>query len=269
MSGGVDIDGRLPPGRAALVVAHPGHELRVHGWLERARPLVFVLTDGSGHGKQSRLASSTHVLERVGAQTGAIYGRFSDAVIYTAMLDRQVSLFTRVAEELASAFVAERTAYVVADAAEGYNPTHDICRHLVDAAIAMARTTPADIASFEFDLIGRPDTGNERGHRPSVLLDLDDGALERKLQAAREYPEMAGEVDSALNRFGAAAFRRECFRAVTPEDHWREPAELPPYYERHGERRVAERVYRRVIRYHDHVRPLRDTLLRHAGTAFV
>src|SRR4030095_641561 len=33
----------LPDTRAALVSAHPGHELRVHGWLEIARPLVFVL----------------------------------------------------------------------------------------------------------------------------------------------------------------------------------------------------------------------------------
>ena len=31
-----------------LFVAHPGHELCVHGWLEIARPKVFVLTDGSG-----------------------------------------------------------------------------------------------------------------------------------------------------------------------------------------------------------------------------
>nr|MDP9120522.1 hypothetical protein [Acidobacteriota bacterium] len=31
-----------PPQRAALVIGHPGHELRVHGWLERARPLVLV-----------------------------------------------------------------------------------------------------------------------------------------------------------------------------------------------------------------------------------
>ena len=35
--------------RAVLVVAHPGHELRVHGWLELARPTVCILTDGSGH----------------------------------------------------------------------------------------------------------------------------------------------------------------------------------------------------------------------------
>lgn len=39
-------DQTISSGRAALVVAHPGHELRVYGWLEQARPRVFVLTDG-------------------------------------------------------------------------------------------------------------------------------------------------------------------------------------------------------------------------------
>ena len=40
---------------AALVIAHPGHELRIHHWLERARPVTFVLTDGSGHTDHSRI----------------------------------------------------------------------------------------------------------------------------------------------------------------------------------------------------------------------
>ncbi|HEX8245140.1 MAG TPA: hypothetical protein VF541_16635, partial [Longimicrobium sp.] len=54
----------LPAGTPALVVAHPGHELRVYGWMERARPLVFVLTDGSGSGSEGRLESTTGVLAR-------------------------------------------------------------------------------------------------------------------------------------------------------------------------------------------------------------
>jgi len=51
----------------ALIIAHPGHELRVHHWLEKTRPLVFVLTDGSGRTAQSRLHSTTRILERAGA----------------------------------------------------------------------------------------------------------------------------------------------------------------------------------------------------------
>src|SRR4051794_29308473 len=58
---------RLPRGRAALVVAHPGHELRVHGWIEAVRPLVHVLTDGSGSSGRSRLESTRRVLGPTGA----------------------------------------------------------------------------------------------------------------------------------------------------------------------------------------------------------
>lgn len=45
----------VPGARAGLMIAHPGHELLVHGWLEVAHPRVFVLTDGSGRCAQSRL----------------------------------------------------------------------------------------------------------------------------------------------------------------------------------------------------------------------
>jgi hypothetical protein len=39
------------------------------------------------------------------------------------------------------------------------------------------------------------------------------------------------------------------------------------YYERHGERRMAEGTYAQVIRYGEHLRPLRDALRLHARTS--
>ena len=89
------------PCRAALVVAHPGHELRVHHWMERARPRVFVLTDGSGHGPFSRLASTAAVVERAGASPGTIFGRVSDRELYRALLGGDLLFFRGLAEELA------------------------------------------------------------------------------------------------------------------------------------------------------------------------
>src|SRR5437879_291791 len=47
----------------ALVICHPGHELKLFGWMTRARPVVHVLTDGSGSSKRSRLKSTERVLE--------------------------------------------------------------------------------------------------------------------------------------------------------------------------------------------------------------
>src|SRR5258706_14950239 len=87
------------PRRAALVVAHPGHELRVHRWLERTRPVVFVLTDGSGNHGVSRLDSTTALLGQAGATAGPIYCRLSDREQYRAMLGVDLGLLSALADE--------------------------------------------------------------------------------------------------------------------------------------------------------------------------
>lgn len=33
----------MDPSNAILLIGHPGHELRLHRWLELVRPMVFVL----------------------------------------------------------------------------------------------------------------------------------------------------------------------------------------------------------------------------------
>src|SRR5438128_9953153 len=148
----------IPDTRAALVIAHPGHELLVHGWLELMRPLVFVLTDGSGRTNQSRLESTTEIVNQTGAKLGCIYGRLSDRAAYAAILDREFDLFIRLAKELAEAFIAERIDYVAGDAAEGYSPTHDVCRLIIKAAVKIAyQRTGQRVATFEFALVRPPD----------------------------------------------------------------------------------------------------------------
>src|SRR6266576_854489 len=107
-------------GRAALVIAHPGHELCVYGWLETVSPKVFVLTDGSGRSGISRLASTTKILSGTAAGVGSIYGRFTDRAIYTAILDGDFGLFERLVVELANELVKEEIEYVAGDAMEGY-----------------------------------------------------------------------------------------------------------------------------------------------------
>jgi hypothetical protein len=250
------------------VIAHPGHELRVHGWLEWARPTVFVLTDGSGHDVHGRLASTTRLIRGSGAVMGSVCGRVTDRELYDTILEGRVSVLTRLVTDLAHAFVSSRFEYVVADAAEGYNPGHDLCRYLVDAAVETARLDlPETFRSFEMDLAASPEASAEATSARSVCLDLDEDALQRKLDAAREYREMAQEVDAALDRWGAAAFRLECLRETPLDGGHREPAEIPPYYERHGEQRRAEGTYDHVIRYTEHMRPLRDALRQHARTS--
>src|ERR1700704_6287649 len=128
----------IAQGNAALIIGHPGHELRIHHWVETGRPLTFVLTDGSGRGQQPRLPSTVSVLHRAGAKPAPIFGRWTDAQAYEILLSGNLGALAGLTRELAQAFVANEIRVVVADAMEGFNPTHDLCRYMTNAAVLIA-----------------------------------------------------------------------------------------------------------------------------------
>jgi hypothetical protein len=229
--------------------------------MEAAKPPVSVLTDGSGSGGEARLESTTRVLAGAGARPGSVYGVMSDRAIYSAILDHDFARFTGLADQLAAEFAATGADCVVADAVEGYNPSHDVCRLVVNAAV---RLLGREVACYEFLLVGAPDDCPAGLRERALWLELDEAALARKLAAARSYAELAGEVEAALARFGVAPFRTECLRPVdlTQRYGW-DPAEIPAY-ETYGEQRVAEGTYQRVLRFREHVQPLADALWEHA-----
>lgn len=266
--------------RTALVIAHPGHELRVHGWLEAARPCVCVLTDGSGRTGRSRLDSTDRILDAAGARPGPVYGPFSDGELYAAVLEHEHSPFIRLVEELASMLVRERVEFVAGDAEEGYNPSHDICRLLVNAAVRLAgRRVGARISNYDFTLVGPPGHCPEQLRADSIRLELDEAAFARKLAAAHNYPELRAEVEAALSGAGSVGFREhpdlarkagQDFVGTCPDDfrvEWLRPvvhaaprASVRPFYEGYGERRVQAGHYQRVLRHREHVLPLASAL---------
>ena len=186
--------------RAALVVAHPSHELRLHGWLEETRPYVCILTDGAGRSGEPRLHRTTDALARAGATPGTIYGRLTDLQVYSAILNGDSKLFSGLVEELAQAFFDEQIEYVVGDAAEGYNVTHDICRVMIGAAIELAESRYGHrVANFDFLVVGSPDECPVELRDDAIRLDLDDEAFSRKVKAAIAYsPKLARDVEASL-----------------------------------------------------------------------
>src|SRR5688500_10336831 len=121
---------------AALVIAHPGHELCWISWLEKERPSVFILTDGSASDGKPRLEPTTELRARLGVSPGAIYGRLTDGEVYRAILSGNAGVFCALAEELTQIFIHEQFDYVACEAIEGYNPTHDLCGFITTAALA-------------------------------------------------------------------------------------------------------------------------------------
>jgi hypothetical protein len=253
-------------GKCALLIAHPGHEIRVHGWLEKTKPVVYVLTDGSGRSAPSRLASTTCILVRAGARPGDIYGRLPDRALYDAVLRQDLRFFRQLAAELADEIVRERFDFVLGDAAEGEILTHDLWRGVIDAALANAQqrlNTP--IASYQFLLEGPPNQRSVPFLPQSMQLLLNDAELARKLEAARSYPELKAAVEEALAAYGEDAFRMEYLEPANGQTASRQ--QVIPRYEHHGESLVATGIYSEAVRYARHVAPILTELRRSQGVS--
>ncbi len=272
--------------RAALVIAHPGHELCLLGWLTEARPHVFILTDGSASGREPKLASTTELLARLNAPAGQIFGHMTDAEVYRAILNADVRIFCELAAELADVFIQQRFAYVVCEAVEGYNPTHDLCRFITEAALARAnRVSEHQTVGYEVNLIRRSSSSDDMPREDSIWLRLDDRMLGEKIQTMRahphlkdevsagidgmqipafqKFPELAAELQRRVEEMGPEAFRIEHLRRMRGASEMADA----PFYERYGEILVSSGRYAQAIRYGKHVRPIIDALGQFAETA--
>jgi hypothetical protein len=268
-----------PEGRSLLVIGHPGHELRVYGWIGQVRPIVCILTDGSGSDGTPRLDKTLEILHESGAEIGPLCGELSDREIYEKILRHEYDPFDVLCERLARLITARDIDLVVSDAIEGYNPVHDLCEVLVRTAVGIARNandadsnenadkksngTPRSIRHYTIPLMNdpRPATGSmEATHHAIELTPL---RFKQKLEAMRSYAGSAGgilqeEVGEAFHNFGEQAFAREyLFAAAAPgQEPERRFSRQKPFYETYGEQKVAAGRYQSVIRFHEHVLPI-------------
>lgn len=247
----------------ALIIAHPGHEVRVHGWLSACRPVTYVMTDGSGATGVGRMAPTDAILREAGAERREAFAPLSDSAAYEAIRTTNLTLFREITESIARDLTERETRSVMGDAYEGYNPVHDVCRLMIDAAVTIASRHHA-IEQWSFTLVGPPAADVENGLR----FTLDDDAFERKMRVAERYRELAPDVMTAVRDFGRDAFRNEVFTPVA-EPAWcdRRFLDETPYYETHGEERVSEGKYAEVIRYCRHILPIAEALRELAACA--
>jgi hypothetical protein len=124
--------------RSLLVIAHPGHELRVFNWMQQRRPGAFILTDGSGSAKEGRMDETEQLLRAVSASRAGWLESYADREVYRLVLEGHAEPFINRARELAQYIAAHEIEEIAGDMIEGYNPSHDLCRNLINAAVALA-----------------------------------------------------------------------------------------------------------------------------------
>jgi len=240
--------------RPLLILAHPGHELLLHQWLVERRPVVCVLTDGSGGAGQSRIHLTRRTLDACGARPGSIFGDAPDEVFYDAVLAGDVDYFLRLVGRIEADVIKHGADLVVSDAVEHFNPIHDLCSVVASlAALAASRRCCRPVSRCVFPIEMRPEGAGRA---------LTARQLERKCEAIRRYDALSSEAERFLIEKDALLAREH----LDPS-----PAELlpappgQPFYEAFGRKRVRQGRYVALIRYEAHVKPLVAALDRAVG----
>lgn len=232
-----------------MILAHPGHELRVYHWLERAKPRVYLLTDGSGGSQTSRTRFSRDLVEAVGATPGAVFGEIPDTVWYDALLARNSDFFIDVLTKLAMDLAGLRNLQIVSDAIDGYNPMHDLAFAYGQALTALLKKTAK--VSRQLCSAAVPGVAGTS----ELVIQLDREARARKAAAVESYRPLAREARQILER-DPHCFDRETL--ISQDFDWN--GSWSPDWELIGRQRVASGLYRKCIIYKDNVQPIAQRL---------
>jgi hypothetical protein len=233
-----------------LIVAHPGHELRLFDWIERERPRVFILSDGSGGAQNSRLDYSISAIRDAGATLIEGSGQRSDREWYAAILAGDLAPFSQAADAIAAAALTVDAPLVVSDAADGYNPLHDLCQAIASAVVArIARGSKAP------KFLVAPAIASAMG-TPSIAWKLEDETARRKRLAVSANMPLAEEAARLLAEAPEALYTEQL---LVPTFDW--PDNWTPEWEAFGRKRVKEGRFAAPITYRDHVLPIAKALL--------
>jgi len=249
----------MPRTRSLLVIAHPGHELRLLGWLRKTRPLVAIVTDGSGSTGQSRLDLSMRLVEENGGEV-IVAGRFAEPDLYALLMRGDSGPLVEFARELARLIDTHQITEITCDAVEGYHPGHDLCLPLIRAAARLRAAETEMPRHFEYRVVGDP---RPSGTSVEIVLDLDAKTLRDKIERSRRYAIQSGavlaqEVQHMFDTYGEDAFRFEVLRPAGTEGPQLQAGLR--YYETRGEQQVQAGRYREVLRYARHMLPVETAL---------
>ena len=247
--------------RIALVLGHPGHELRVFNFLEKYKPRVYILTDGSGSDRESRLYQTEKLIRQTGAELSPIAGRFTDREMYRIMREQDIKPVCETIDEIIDDMRANSIDAVAGDSAEGFNPTHDLCRYMINCIVTnYGKLLDKPLPNFEFYLDGPPHICPEGLNDKSIWLRLTDEEFDRKFEACKNYPEIFRDLQELVSKHSREPFKTECLWPVQDINRFKNWATDEPYYEIYGKKRIGENAYEQVITFKDHLEPLAGKL---------
>jgi hypothetical protein len=230
--------------------------------LTRVKPLVFVVTDGSGRDADARIEASAKLLAGGLGTRASVFGRWTDRELYDALFEGRFDPFLALRDALVEAWRTENVRTVISDAYERQVLMHDVVQITVSAAVGIGRRRGAEIDLFELPISLGPEDERPGRQLPACAIETSDQVLEQKITAARAYQSavVQREVEAFLAARSVEGFRVETLVhsiVRTSDDLEHEPQ---PAWELHGERLMEQGVYDRVIRLREHLIPLTRAL---------
>lgn len=238
--------------KTALIIGHAGHELRVLKFLQVYKPLVIVLTDGSGNNGKSRTHKSREIFEQHNCKISSIFGKYTDRHMYEKMLIKDTEFFKSLKADIMSILIDNEIGFIFGDACEGFNPTHDVCRYLINSCVKEIGIEKIKNYDFVLDVPANP---NDEG-KDLIVMELGNSDLTNRSKILDRYTELRNEISMAEKKFGAKAFSVECLRKVEDIDQTKTWDGEKPFYETFGEKRKAEGIYSDIITYENNLLPI-------------
>jgi hypothetical protein len=251
-----------PARRAALVIAHPAHELRLLQWLSRVRPHVYTLTQGSRSGvNPERRRASDHLIASCGG-TVSPWGYAWDRDLYGHLLEGDPSHFIRWARELENDFVRREVDLVVADAWQFYNVAHDLTHHMARlAARRAAARLGREIVLLDYPVLPESLAPGSPAATEIAEIRLSAAQVADKRALIASVPDIAGEAAELETHEGGDCHAREILRQPPALTTLLARPTETPLYEQFGEQRVQSNIYFNVIRW-THVYAICQSLMR-------
>jgi len=254
----------IPFKKSLLIIGHPGHELRAFKFIKDHKPDVVIITDGSGSQHSSRIANSIKILDSLGSRCINLFHPFTDKEIYDFMLNANISAIGEIRDKILNEVLAQGYDLLIGDALEGFNPTHDLCRYIINSIVKKANHENGDypIKNISYKLDGVSSIkSNLLSNKYEFDLFLSEKEFNEKYTAALDYPELRFEVDKVILLYGKDAFMNEKYEVIDNTEMISNWNTTYPFYENYGKGKVLDGLYQQSIEFEKHMKPIAMALL--------
>tara|TARA_R110000850_G_scaffold27268_9_gene77133 strand:- start:200 stop:970 length:771 start_codon:yes stop_codon:yes gene_type:complete len=250
----------IKPLRALIVIGHPGHELGCLHFAALNSCRFYCVSDGAGATGVSRHQLCHQALVDEGHDGYVnLESIISEPTLFSSILESDDTPWIELVSALRRHIDEFQPDILLCDGYEGYNPVHDLTAF---CALNSSRQLPSVTIPLTKETVEQG-----KAHPDDLTVDADSKMAAAKRAYALKLQSRIPEIPQDDLSLTSYSTRSETFRHQKSPTLDLEAFEFAqtPFYEKHGDRRVAEGKYTERIGFRSHVKPLMRAILKKTG----